>query len=261
LRNEQRASAAVQSLKSESGNTNIQFMLLNLALLASVRRFADDFIRSGNYLYGLVCNAASNSNDHTSKTEDGFEATFGVCHLGHFLLVNLLLPSMVDNGRVVFVASDMHNPPKMFGTVTYPGAQELAYPKEDKGMLNYSLSKLCNIYCAYELSRRLQADGRSITANAFNPGMMNDTGFSRGASPMLAFVNKVVAPAFDRFQGRLGSSEKSGKALADMIIDEKYNRLTGKYIDRGKEVKSSTLSYNEDNARELWGVSVELVGM
>jgi NAD(P)-dependent dehydrogenase (short-subunit alcohol dehydrogenase family) len=54
---------------------------------------------------------SGNSNDNKPATDDGFDITFGVNHLGHFLLTNLLLPLMDDNGRIVFVASDMHNPP------------------------------------------------------------------------------------------------------------------------------------------------------
>jgi NAD(P)-dependent dehydrogenase (short-subunit alcohol dehydrogenase family) len=212
-------------------------------------------------LYGLVCNAAGNSNGGKLITDDGFDITFGVNHLGHFLLTNLLLPYMNENGRIVFVASDMHNPPKMFGTVSYTDAKSLAYPIENIGMLKYSLSKLCNIYCTYELSRKLSTEGKKITANAFNPGMMSDTGLSRGSNLLLSFVNKCVAPAFAYFQGRLGSSEKSGKALADMITDGKYEGITGKYIDRGIERESSTLSYNLANAQELWETSKQLTGL
>jgi hypothetical protein len=75
-----------------------------------------------------------------------------------------------------------------------------------------------SFYCACELARKLNESGRKITSNAFNPGMMSDTGLSCGANPLMAFVNNVIAPAFAYLQGRLGSSVKSGKALADMII-------------------------------------------
>ena len=38
------------------------------------------------------------------------------------------------------------------------------------GRRRYTTSKLCNILCAYELSRRLQKQQLNITVNAFNPG-------------------------------------------------------------------------------------------
>jgi NAD(P)-dependent dehydrogenase (short-subunit alcohol dehydrogenase family) len=262
-RNAERAAWAVERLKLESKNPNVSYMLLDLASLNSVRAFVDTFYNTDMPpLYGIVCNAAGNSNESGLKTIDGFEATFGINHLGHFLLVNLLLPGIMDDGRIVFVSSDMHNPPKIFGDISYTSALDLAYPQTDKGMLKYAMSKLCNIYCAYELSKKLKASGCAITVNAFNPGMMTDTGgFSKSINPIMLFVGKIIAPLFAYCQGRLGSSEKSGKSLADIITDEKYTSITGKYIDRGVIKNSSALSYNLMNAEELWKVSEQLTGL
>lgn len=62
-------------------------------------------------VYGLICNAGvSYSSDKFQYTEDGFEMTFGVYHLAHFLLANLLVDVMEENGRIVFVSSDTHDP-------------------------------------------------------------------------------------------------------------------------------------------------------
>lgn len=61
--------------------------------------------------------------------------------------------------------------------------------------------------------------------------------------------------------GKLSSSKKSGKFLSELITSSQLSSITGKYIDRGKEVKSSKLSYNKDNARELWKTSIELVNL
>ncbi|GHV26407.1 hypothetical protein FACS18948_1990 [Clostridia bacterium] len=137
------------------------------------------------------------------------------------------LPNITENGRIVYVASDMHESPRMFCKVIYSGAYDLAYPQKDIGMLSYSLSKLCNIYTVYELSRGLQDENRKITANAFNPGMMNDTGLSREATGFMTFANNRVAPLFARMQGRFGSSETSSAASAEMITAEKYQGMGG----------------------------------
>jgi NAD(P)-dependent dehydrogenase (short-subunit alcohol dehydrogenase family) len=258
-RNPERAEAAAQALTRESGNPNIRYMFLNLASLLSVRKFADDFREASlPPLYGLVCNAAGQG---AEKTNDGFEMTFGVCHLGHFLLTNLLLPQVAENGRIVFVASDMHNPPRMFGKPVYNGARELAFPTEDKGMMKYAMSKLCNIYTAYELAAILRESGSRITANAFNPAFMNDTGSGEKTNVGILLAKNVVGPLMAIAQGRLGSSEKSSAALCEMITGEKYEGVSGKYIDRGKDTKSSALSYNEENWRDLWDTSLKLVGL
>lgn len=66
-------------------------MALDLASLVSVHQFAQDFI-SGECpsLQAIVCNAGIQVVSDTLYTEDRFEMTFGVNHLGHFLLVNTL---------------------------------------------------------------------------------------------------------------------------------------------------------------------------
>jgi NAD(P)-dependent dehydrogenase (short-subunit alcohol dehydrogenase family) len=119
-RNEARARAAVANSKMD----NISYGIMDLFSLDSIRNFADTV---GEPVYGLICNAAGQSE---APTVEGFEPTFGVCHLGHFLLTNLLLPKQLK--KVIFVASDMHSPPKMIGKVEYNGADELAYPACDK---------------------------------------------------------------------------------------------------------------------------------
>jgi NAD(P)-dependent dehydrogenase (short-subunit alcohol dehydrogenase family) len=261
-RGKEHAENAVSLIKKESGNLNISYLPLNLASQESIHSFIKEFNKLNlPPLYGLVCNAADNGQQYT--TQEGYEITFGTNHLGHFLLVNLLLPYMDVNGRIVFVSSDMHNPPKIFGPMVYTGALDLAYPKENKGMLRYALSKLCNIYCTYELSRRMEIEfNKQVSVNAFNPGMMPDTGgFSNKANPFVLFTGKIVMPGFAYLMGRLGSSKKSGKALAEMITDVKYEGMTGKYIDRNIEKKTSALSYNLENAKELWETSKKLVGL
>jgi len=91
-RNTQRATEAVESLINETGNPNISSIELDLSSLESVRQFVNEFIKL-NFppLYAIVCNAGVQIVNGIQYTQDGFEMTFGVNHLGHFLLVNLLL--------------------------------------------------------------------------------------------------------------------------------------------------------------------------
>jgi len=75
----------------------------------------------------------------------------------------------------------------------YRSARYLARPDEDSKPLDdprgtagrraYTTSKLCNVLFTYELERKLRAEksvgsnGRSITVNAFDPGLMPGTGW------------------------------------------------------------------------------------
>ncbi len=162
-RSRSRGEGAATSLRSETGNPRIQAMQLDLASLASVRAFASTFSEAGlPPLFGIVCNAGISAAGvaGTPRTEDGFEMIFGVNHLGHFLLTNLLLPAMEDHGRIVFVTSDLHNPPAFFpAKVRYDSGAAIAHGKA--GMAQYCTSKLCNIYCTYEMARLIRRTPRN----------------------------------------------------------------------------------------------------
>ena len=253
-RDAQKAERARAALIEETGSAHIEAIELDVASLASVRAFAERFSELNRPLDGLVCNAGINGMQ-AGQTPDGFDIIFGTNHLGHFLLTHLLLPRMSPAGRVVVVSSDMHCPPG--GELTWPGAGELAHPGEALRAqgIRYSFSKLCNLYFAYQLSRRLAGIGSGITANAFNPGLMTETAFAPDKSRFTeAFLQSV--------SDRIGSLERSGAALAQLAIDPGFSHLTGKYFDRGTEPRpSSPLSYKAQNAAELWNASAQYAAL
>lgn len=261
-RNLKKADTAAEMLKSETGNPNISTMELDLASLSSIRMFYDAFSKADlPPLYAVVCNAGISAGGVPGEkyTKDGYEMIFGVSHLGHFLLTNLLLNLMGKSGRIVFVSSDMHNPPPFFRLkLVYDNAKAIS--ARSSGMLQYCTSKLCNIYCSYEMARLLATKtDRQITVNAFNPGAMSDTNFIRieGNIPLQGIM-RGFSRVMGVIVGKPSSSVKSGAILASLIIEPALAEMTGKYLDRGKDIKSSLLSYNKDNARELWKTSMEL---
>jgi NAD(P)-dependent dehydrogenase (short-subunit alcohol dehydrogenase family) len=154
-RNLPRVEEAVQQLTGETNYSFIEGMTLDLASLASVRQFVQDFqTREHPPLEAIVCNAGVQIVSGTRYTENGFEMTFGVNHLGHFLLVNLLLPQLSDHSRIVFVSSDTHNPETNTGMPqpNYQDANALAFGTGDDnqmdigtvGRVRYTTSKLCD---------------------------------------------------------------------------------------------------------------------
>lgn len=226
-RNRDKARTAVENIQRETGNPNIYTISLDLSSVESIYGFCEE-LKSNNFppLYSLVCNAGINGGT-AGLTKEGFDIIFGVCHLGHFLLANLLVNYMLDDGRILFVSSDMHNPPKLFSKTMprFTSAHELAYPEtksqEVPAMLRYSMAKLCNILCAYEMSERLAKETKKhITVNAFNPGLMTDTNFmSMTTNKVVRVVAKGLMTVFATVIGVLGSSVKSGKSLAALVTD------------------------------------------
>lgn len=267
-RNLLRVKEAVRNLMAETEYPYIEGMALDLASLAAVRQFVQGFINGERPpLQAIICNAGIQIVSDTLYTEDGFEMTFGVNHLGHFLLVNLLLPHLGDRSRVVFVSSDTHNPDANTGMPhpRYQDVELLAFPAHhgndtdigNTGRTRYTTSKLCNILCAYELSRRLQKQHSKVTVNAFNPGLMLDTQLGRDYSQ--AELSALSTTISQSVLEKAKDSKAMGSALARLILDSSLENVTGKYFDGLEEVQSSDESYDERKATELWESSAALV--
>ena len=202
----------------------------------------------------------------TQVTADGFEATFGVNHLAHFLLVQELLPHIGDPGRIVFVASDTHDPRRPTGMPSpmYSGARSLARPVTGDGekatlvgRRRYTTSKLCNILATYEFARRVPTP---ITVNAFDPGLMPGTGLARDYTGMQAFAWRYLLPALTVVPGiNVHTPRRSAAALARLVTDPSLDGVTGRYFSGRQETRSSAESYDLAKAIDLWKVSSELV--
>lgn len=281
-RNQERGRTAAERLADIAGaHSRVETMQLDLASLASVRAFATELaasVRSGAIppLSGLVCNAGVQSWTKRSFTADGFEATFGVNHLGHFLLTNMLLPLLNPPARIVIVGSGVHDPANNWGLPAPAWNHTAALSKGNlgspatndkpvaRGQRLYTTSKLANIYFTYALARRLPP---GITVNAFDPGLSPGTGLTRNAPAPIRFIAKHVLPRAIPLLRRVYKNsnvhtiEESGESMARLLNDSLLAGTTGKYFQERQEVNSSPESYDEDRAAELWRTSEILTGL
>ena len=269
---------AVKRLTAQTQYKEIEAMTLDLASLESVRNFVRHYgseLRPP--LRAIVCNAATQIVTGRTYTGDGFETTFAVNHLGHFLLVNLMLAQMAPPARIVVVSSGTHDPAQTTGMPppVYRSARYLARPDEDSKPLDdergtagrraYTTSKLCNVLFTYELERKLRAEkaagsnGRSITVNAFDPGLMPGTGLARDYGRLARFAWRYVLPALRPFVPNVNSAARSGRSLANMVTDPRFERISGKYFQGSRDVPSSKDSYDPVIATELWESSASMV--
>ena len=274
-RNSTKAQQAVDKIKASSNSQQIETLPLDLASFDSIRAFAEQFSdRDLPPLKAIVCNAGVQFIQRQTYTENGFDTTFAVNHLGHFLLVNLLLKQLVAPARIVFVSSDTHDSSKTTGMPApyWRNPQLMAHPEQDPvlkgksigtiGRTAYTTSKLCNILCAYELSRRLQegtsTESRSITVNVFNPGLMPGSGLAEDYTPTAKFVWNNILPVLSKFIPNVNTMQQAGKALARLVEDPELANVTGKYFSGFKAIDSSTESYDRDKAKQLWDASIKL---
>jgi len=163
-RSEDKTRPVIQAI-SRAGGTQAEFLPLDLADLASVRRSAQQFLARDLPLHVLINNAGLAG--QRGITKDGFELAFGVNHLGHFLFTTLLLDRLRQSApaRIVSVSSRAHYQAKSidFAALQRPTASLTGLPE-------YAVSKLCNVLFTQALARRLEGTG--VTTYALHPGVI-----------------------------------------------------------------------------------------
>jgi NAD(P)-dependent dehydrogenase (short-subunit alcohol dehydrogenase family) len=262
VRDPKRGAAAVQELGAGARCT---VMALDLASLSSVRGFIDDVHAAGLApIHAVICNAGVQLVSGAHTTADGYEMTFGVNHLGHFALVSGLLDTLWAPARIVVVSSGTHDPARFTGMPNprYTSAADLAQPPgeltPEEGRRRYTTSKLCNLLFTYELDRRLDHGTQGVTVNAFDPGMMPGSGLGRDYSPLQRLAWRYLLPAL-RFLPGINGTRTSGRNLAALAADPRFDGVTGMYFEGNRPALSSADSYNIDTARELWDTSERLL--
>ncbi|XP_052064363.1 retinol dehydrogenase 12-like isoform X1 [Mytilus californianus] len=246
-RDMKRAQDAADDIKQITGNQNIFVKQLNLASLKSVRSFAEDINKNENRLDVLINNAGIMRCPYW-KTDDGFEMQFGVNHLGHFLLTNLLLDKLKISApsRVVTVSSLAHERGKInFDDLN----QEKNY---DPGSA-YSQSKLANVLFSSELAKKLQGTG--VTTYSLHPGVIN-TELSRHVTQSMGWrmLLSVIRPL-------IKTPNEGAQTTIYCAVDESLSGETGKYYSDCAKKKPSKEALNDENAKRLWKLSEKMVDL
>ena len=106
-RNVEKAGAAKERIIAETGNENVEFMILDTSLFSSVRAFAQEYLSKYDTVDVLINNAGISAMRESGMTKEGFEIVFATNYLGHFLLTQLLLPYFTEKARIINISSDM----------------------------------------------------------------------------------------------------------------------------------------------------------
>ena len=253
-RNQDASKKAIEEIHSSISNAKVESIPLDLASFESVRACASAFQAKGYPLHLLIHNAGQMFDSKEGRfTADGFEMTFGVNHLGHFLLTNLLLENLKASApaRVITVSSSLHDPDLKQGPATDFDYDNLKAEKYYDAQIFYKNSKLANIWFAYELNRLLAGTG--VTSNAVCPGFVPAAIGARRKSPFSKFF-------FTQILARMPFARSLEQASDSYIVAAtrpKFASVGGKFIVDGEEKESSEESYNEEKARILWEKSLE----
>ena len=178
-RSQSKTLRVMENIRSKSSNkyAMMEFLPIDLSDLNSVRNCAKLFLEKGIPLHALVCNAGVWLNDYC-ETKQGLEMTYGVNHLGHFLLVNLLLGKLKESApsRVVIVSSMAHKYGNITQLLNWAKSKDEA-KQQFSTQQTYSNSKLANVLFAYGLARRLNENAQKpqsdVSVVAVHPGVVN----------------------------------------------------------------------------------------
>jgi retinol dehydrogenase-12 len=237
-RSVERAQAVVDEIAQlSSGTAKVEVLPLDLGDFASIRRCAESFLERGLPLHLLIANAGIAGNK--GRTASGFEMTFGTCHMGHFLLIQLLLERIKSStpARIVIVASHAHRRPKV---IDFSSLQQDT--KTLSGFPEYGVAKLCNVLFAAELARRLQGTG--VTSYSLHPGVVATN------------VWRAVPWPIDRLMKYFMISEEEGAATTlYCALSPEVAEQSGLYYEECDIKEPAALAKDTALAARLWDES------
>jgi NAD(P)-dependent dehydrogenase (short-subunit alcohol dehydrogenase family) len=248
-RNQAKGEEAVEEIRSRAGNADVSLGSLDLGSLGSVREFAGRFLADHPALHVLVNNAGLITSERR-LTVDGFEEMFGVNHLGHFLLTNLLLDRLKESApsRIVVVSSVVHR-------LSPRGLRfdDLQSERDFSMFRTYGRSKLANAMHAMELARRLEGTG--VTVNCLHPGTIRSGFGGDGDTRLLGRLIEGV--------GRVVMASPTAGARTPVMLassdDERVAGTSGGYYSHGRRWRPSRAARDAAAARRLWEESERMV--
>jgi len=245
-RNPAKLAAAVKRIHDESPATTVDSFVCDFAVLADVRKLAEDLLAAYPRIDVLVNNAGT-VYDKRILTADGYESTFAVNHLAPFLLTELLLDRIIASGqaRIVTTASVGH----YRGTMDF---DDLGFERGYQIMRAYGRSKLANVLYTRDLARRLAGTG--VTANCLHPGAVA-TNIWSGAP---AFARPILAVAKKLF---MVSPAEGGATLTYLATNAEVEGRTGGYYEKNRIKEPSKIAQDAEISERLVQVSREMVGL
>lgn len=246
-RNRERGEQAKDRISKKVPGASLQAASAEFRSLSTVRALGMELAAKYPKVDILVNNAGV-YRQRREITEDGFEHTFAVNHLSHFLLTHLLAASLTrTHGRVITVGSEAHRGAKL---TRAPLEKIIRGEVRYRGFLAYSDSKLANHLFTAELTRRHPA--HELAAVTLHPGVLATRIWNRNLDPASLFM-RLIKPL-------LGRPSVGGNAVA-FLAYESPERIHGAYYEKQKRSTPAQSAADPALARELWDISSRLVGI
>lgn len=242
VRTQKKADETKAAILKVAPNAALDFYLVDLTDLSSVKKAADDI--NGKYTsIDRLVNNAGYSPVGISFTKDGYERSFVANHLGHFVLtMNLLkLLKASPESRVINVSSSAH----AFGKAS---RLFIKNNKELSDIQAYGDGKLANILFTKGLVAHTQ--NTSVTSYALHPGVVK-TNFGSDMNGLLKIVFMLARPFM--------ISAKEGATTSVYLVNTAFENLknqNGAYFKKSKRVFTSNKDINTKNVKQFWENSI-----
>ncbi|HEY9000197.1 MAG TPA: SDR family oxidoreductase [Mucilaginibacter sp.] len=242
VRNTVKGEQVKQEIITASGNKNIYVLECDMADLQSVRNAAAE-LNGKLFAINILINNAGHAFLERTFTKDGFEMTFQVNHLGHFLLTESLMPLLKKGqARIINVSSEAHRSAK-------PNFDDLKWEVTPyKVMKAYGVSKLYNIYFTKSLAEKYKQDG--IVSYALHPGVVN-TNIWDGVKGF----GKFVVGFMKLF---MITPEKGAETTIYLATELRLESKSGLYFKKCKVDKPAPIADDTAARQRLWEISEKL---
>jgi len=231
-RSDDSVNQAIEDIRKESGKDGIAGYSGDFEVLSEVKDLADKVKKDYANMDILVNNAGVFQKER-ELTKDGFEKTFQVNYLAHFLLTHLHMDLLKNNegARVVNVSSMVH--------ATAIDFDNLQGEQSFSGSAAYGLSKLCNVLFTHKLAREYRDS--YVTSNCLHPGVIS---------------TKLLKQNY----GDIGAAvEEGAQNIIYVATSDAIEGVSGKYFVNQMPQGSATVTYETNVQDKLWEVSQEML--
>jgi NAD(P)-dependent dehydrogenase (short-subunit alcohol dehydrogenase family) len=248
-RNRERVKNALAVIRQVSGSTCVEGFQADLSAQADVRRVAAEFQASYPRLDVLINNVGATLLTY-AESQDGYEMSWALNYLNHFLLTHLLMgplkltAEVEGEARVIEVTSSIYR-------LARPDFQRLQKRDGYNGVLAYAQSKRAMITFVLELSRRLAGCG--VTANAVTPGFVA-TDIASDSTPWAKRAMRLVR-LFSR------TLEVGVQPIVHLASSADVNGVTGQYYYRFKQRRPDAGCRMPEHGERLWQISAAMTGL
>jgi NAD(P)-dependent dehydrogenase (short-subunit alcohol dehydrogenase family) len=244
-----------EKVKRKTGNQNIEMVNVDYADTASINKFITTIKEKYAPLDIVISNAAMVPSK-SRKTPQGLEEMFMVNYLSKFMMISGLLKEDClrnngrENPRIVFVASESHRHPPAFDWDSFGVYKSYGMKKTVE---YYGYYKLLLTTFAYELSRRLHANGnRPVSVFALCPGPVN-SGIAREAPAVFQPLMKLIFTMF------FASPRKAAEPVVYLAVSKDVEGKSFDYLFKMSRKEIDEKASDPLNGDKLWKMSEDLI--